>query len=1004
MNMARYCFSRSLLVVLVLGLSTVGFGQGGASAQLSGVVSDPGGATVPGASLTVRSTETGLTRKAQTSDTGSYTFGNLAPGVYEVAVSAQGFANSQTTVELTVGQHLTLNLTLPVTGVSEEVTITQTQIVESTKTELSQVIEERQIENLPISGRRFLDFVLLTPNVDTGRTKIGNLRFQGEPTQIDISFAGLSEIASLIRVDGAHNVSRIYGRSRAVPSQDAVREFRVVTGAYGADIGPAAGAVVNVITKSGTNDWHGSAYYFVRNNRLDAHNLLAAPGFDILKQNQYGGTIGGPIVRNRLFMFSNYEGQRRQESPFFSQILLANIDRINAVKQSFGLQPEDLSVLGRSNYDTFLLRGDYSISSANQLAVNYHYRSDRIENFAPIGANLAAPSNLANIPIRDYSLTANLASTLSTSIANQFLLNFSRRRTELQCNNFNPEIEVVNVLSTGCFAGPPDNPQETRFEISDALLLQRDTHTLNLGASVYHNRDTMFWDPFVPGRVSFDNLDAFFGRGAFTRPTARLMTFNVGPTGRERPPAPAGFSSLIDRERFSDLFTRRLNINHYAFFAQDQWRVTPKLVLNYGLRYDLDALPAPFKTYTKAFQPRIGIAYSPVERLVLRLSGGIYQGERNTNEYLGSLLLPAQGSTQGFAVIRNEYIPYPSTNAAVAAATVVGPTPDDIDRFLRLGVYPAPPPALGRYVNNFGATFLTKRRGIYAYQWNGQGEFQLLQDMALTLNYLGVRGLNLGSILPLNIRPSTFKLPNGENDYAAVPGGRQPALFSPLILASTNFFDDAGQSIYHALAATLSKRFSQHFSFTTNYTWSKAIDNSGGVQTVNFPEDPYRRDLERALSNHHVGHRFVGTFSAEAPETTFLRNFRFAFIATAESPRHYTVFAGSDVNHDGNSGTDRPGTLGRNTYQGDNYLNLDVRLSRTIHINKRIEAEFIAEAFNVFNKLNVTNMNTVYGAPDFIGQVPKRFGDGVKAPSTTFGLIQEIAPPRQIQFAFRLRF
>ena len=337
----RTIWQPAFVLALVLSQTVIALAQGGATAQLSGMVIDPSIAVVANARITARNTATGLSRITQSTDAG-YMLTNLPTGNYAVNVEANGFAVLKApVVELTVGQQATLNLTLQLAGQAETITVNaEPNITDPTRTELSQVIEERRIESLPINGRQFLDFVLLTPNVDSGRSALGNQVRPGEPDQINVSFAGLNEVASLITVDGATNMNRFFQRSRSVPSQEAVREFRVLTSGFGAEYGMAAGAVVNIVTKLGTNQLHGSAYYFLRNNALDAHNILTPPGFDELRQNQFGGTLGGPVIKERLFLFGNYEGQRRAESPSYSTVLLTNLGAINAVKKSLGLPPK----------------------------------------------------------------------------------------------------------------------------------------------------------------------------------------------------------------------------------------------------------------------------------------------------------------------------------------------------------------------------------------------------------------------------------------------------------------------------------------------------------------------------------------------------------------------------------------------------------------------------------------------------------------------------------------
>ncbi len=228
------------VLLLTMNLAIAASAQSGTTAQLSGGIADPSGAAIAGALVTARNIETGLARPVESSNEGQYLFTSLPPGEYELTVEARNFARlRQAGVHLTVGQNATLSFALQVSGITQELTVTaDSSLTESARTEQSQVIEPRRIENLPINGRQFLDFALLTPNVGNGRSNVGNSFRPSEPNQIDLSFAGLEEIASLITVDGADNTNRTFGRSRSTPSQEAVREFRVVAHSYGAELGP----------------------------------------------------------------------------------------------------------------------------------------------------------------------------------------------------------------------------------------------------------------------------------------------------------------------------------------------------------------------------------------------------------------------------------------------------------------------------------------------------------------------------------------------------------------------------------------------------------------------------------------------------------------------------------------------------------------------------------------------------------------------------------------------
>ena len=321
----RTCWFRTaLFAVATLFASTYAFPQASLStAQLNGTVQDTGGHAVPKAQISVRSVDTNQTYSATTNEDGFYVLPSLQPGRYDLTISSSGFGKyQQTGLSLTVGQVATLNVTLKVATIGEVVTVTtEAPPVETTRTEISQVIDTQQIADLPTANRRFTDFALLTPGVATSRTGLGSTFTEFEVTQI--SFGGMRSFSNEITVDGADFVNTISGVQRATPPQDSVQEFRVVNNSFGSEYGRALGGIVNVVTKSGTNTLHGSLYDYFQNNSLNSRTLLQPrPIPDTLRQNQFGGSLGGPIRKDRTFFFANYEGQRRAESPTFAPDLV----------------------------------------------------------------------------------------------------------------------------------------------------------------------------------------------------------------------------------------------------------------------------------------------------------------------------------------------------------------------------------------------------------------------------------------------------------------------------------------------------------------------------------------------------------------------------------------------------------------------------------------------------------------------------------------------------------
>src|SRR6266403_1146196 len=329
--------SFALLFVLISFCATDASGQA-VSATLFGRITDASGGSIAKAAVTVLNAATGFSRSAQTSDAGEYTIPALPAGDYAVAVVFTGFGKQTKNITLQVGQSGALDFALSPGEVAQKVEVEATsELAEPTRTSVSTVITERQIINLPVNGREFIDFALLSPSVTIGDTTSGSTDVIVEPVTT-LSFEGQNIHYNFIAVDGADDISTASGIQRGTPPQESVQEFRVINTDYTAEFGRATAGIVNIITRSGTNEWHGTLYEYFRNDKMDAINLLQASGAHVLRQNQFGAAIGGPIQKDKTFIFANYEGQRRTESPTYNSTVLTNIAAINTVKTTvYGL-------------------------------------------------------------------------------------------------------------------------------------------------------------------------------------------------------------------------------------------------------------------------------------------------------------------------------------------------------------------------------------------------------------------------------------------------------------------------------------------------------------------------------------------------------------------------------------------------------------------------------------------------------------------------------------------
>src|SRR5437899_9149127 len=470
--------SFACLFALVSFYATDASGQA-VSATLIGRITDASGGSIAKASVTVLNAATGFSRSAQTSDAGEYTIPALPAGDYSVTVVFSGFGKQTKNITLQVGQSAALDFTMSPGEVAQKVEVDATsELVESTRTQVSTVITERQIINLPVNGREFINFALLSPSVTIGDTTSGSTDVIVEPVT-KLSFAGQNIHYNFIAVDGADDISTASGIQRGTPPQESVQEFRVINSDYSTEFGRAVGGIVNIITKSGTNDWHGSVYEYFRNDTLDAINLLQASGAHVLRQNQFGAAIGGPIQKDKTFLYANYEAQLRGESPFYNSAVLTNITSINNFKTSFNLpvEPNLGSVLRTNDTDNGFVRLDRSIGTNQNFFVRYFVNDGRLLNQSPLNDGFDLPSAFKNNFYTDQSIAGTLTSVIHPKLVNELRVQFARRSFDFPTVTTQPHLELSNTFTLGVNRGNPDFYRESRFELVDNVTRNFDKHT-----------------------------------------------------------------------------------------------------------------------------------------------------------------------------------------------------------------------------------------------------------------------------------------------------------------------------------------------------------------------------------------------------------------------------------------------------------------------------------------------------------------------------------------------
>jgi Carboxypeptidase regulatory-like domain len=505
----------SLVALFALLIGPPALGQT-TTATLSGVIRDASGAVVPDAKISAKNTATGAIRETATDSEGRFSITNLGPGQYEIRAERAGFRTAvQSGVVLNVGGATVVDLIVQVGEVSEIVEIKQDEpLIEPTKAELSRVVNERSIESLPIIGRNFVDFAKLSSGVAPGRENTGGGAFKepdagvGSAAAPRLTFGGQSELSTLILVDGVDNIQTFTGLPRVTPSQEAVREFRVLNSTFLAEYGRALGGFVNIVTKSGTNRSNGSVYYFGMNDTLNAQPILTGPD-PVLRQNQYGATFGGPIKKDKTFFFGSYEGQRRAESNKFSEVIFNNLEAINVTKRFFGLTPEVTHLLRANDYDGFLVKLDHKLTANNDLSARYNLLNSTTDGFLGGGGRASPASTTArNNKTFDQSVVVSDTALLRSNVVNEARVQWARRSFDFPSVLKEPDLEVSNLIITGKSTSDVDFYRETRLQVSDNLSLVLGGHALKIGGDFNNVRNSAKWDLFFPARVIFASLDS----------------------------------------------------------------------------------------------------------------------------------------------------------------------------------------------------------------------------------------------------------------------------------------------------------------------------------------------------------------------------------------------------------------------------------------------------------------------------------------------------------------
>ena len=951
------------------------------SASLNGTITDATGAAVPAAKVSAHNAATGLVRNTQTSDLGLYTFAGLPVGIYDLTVDAHGFkTTSRTAVQLMVGSATTLDVRLEVGTAQETVSVVaDVSVVETTRTTAASNMTEKAVANLPVSGRNFIDFSLLTPGV------VRDNRNQG-----DLAFAGQRGTWNTLLVDGADSNNLFFGQATGRTgfrpyafSEDAVQEFQVNTVGYPAEMGRAGGGAINVVTKSGTNTVHGSAFEYYRDKGMNA-NAFTNNRAGIKKQpyhfNQFGGTVGGPIVKDKLFFFGSYDGQRNTSNQPIAPNILPTGAALTALAKY--LAPYQLGL----NNNVYLAKVDWNASANDRVSVRYNASRYTGKNFESNGAT-SALEHTGNNDVNTDNIAGLYTRIFGTHLVWDARFNYVRDAEPGFANTTGPEVAITNGVTFGKNNFSPRYTNAFTYQPVNTLSYQRGAHSLKFGADLNFERVENFFPGYFAGGYTFPSYAAYLAG------TPSIYRQGFAAAGSTTPPI------------------SHPNVNEYAFFAQDNWRATSRLTINLGLRYDYFGYKQPttlnsnaqllaaglrtdrIATDKKNFAPRFGLAYRPFndDKTVIRAGYGFFYG-RTPGLLLSTAILQNGIDVLTYALTSG----FPAYPNILTAAPSNGPTAD---------IYITDP------------NFRTPRLA----QWNVQVERAVGGNFSLTAGYLGVHGTHLTRSRDLNLYPS-------ELTQGTVAGGgaiaywRHPGGFGTPQRANPGFgriteFDSGASSIYHGAFLQATKRFSSNFQMLASYTFSKVIDTApdatsvvsgNGGDDAKVAQDTLLPNLDRGPGVNDIAQRFV--FSAvwdldyaksmsNAAVKALASGWTLSTISQLQSGRALSVTTSGDPGNDTNTANDRAPLVGRGTLRGPGLAALDLRMTRDIPLYKeRARLRLIVESFNLTNRANFANVQTnLY-----------TFSRGVFTPTTNFMFKQTTQPEglgsRTFQLAAKITF
>jgi hypothetical protein len=1051
------------LFLLVLLFAPATFAQTH-RASIRGTITDPGAAVIPGATVKLTNQATNEMRTVVSDAEGEYAITSLPPGRYLVEVdNTQGFLKFSSEVVLQVNQEFRLYIRLHIGGTVNQVFIEDFSPLRQDTPALGTVIAERQIAELPLDGRNFLELALLAPGTAPAAPgSAGSVRG-------DFAFNanGAREDSNNFLLDGVYNLDPKLNTFGVRPPVDGIQEFEISTSTYDASFGRNAGAQVNVISKSGSNTLHGTLYEFHRNAALDARNFFAPADQPDPKyiRNQFGFSLGGAIARDRTFFFGDYEGTRTREgitritnvptlaerngdfsqslfarpfNPFAQQPFTGGVIPVEfqnpigrAIANLYPLPNRNVpfanfvsSPTSRDRNDNFDVRVDHKFSDASTFTARYSFGDRTL--FDPFtGATFSLVPGFGNfVPRRSQNLMLSETHIFSPNFVNEARFAFSRVASavtaegggaslnrqvglpELSANARDFGLSFITITGFSPLGDEFNNPQQSAtnvFQFLDNATYVNGAHLAKFGFEFRAMQQNAFRDVQSRGFLTFSDRFPLTGNAL-----ADLLL---------------GFPFLTGGARLDN--HQHLRGESYAVYANDSFRITPRLTISAGLRYEYNSPPVDAEDRANL--------YDPATRTISRVgTNGIPRSgyASDKNNFAPRLGLAYTLNESGTTVVRGGYGVYYDQPALAPGEGLYFNAPY-FDFNLYFPLEGLPLTVNNPFPNNFpvplpdtALSFQRDLRTAYMQHWNVNLQQQLGKSRMIEIGYAGSKGTKLLTARDINQpRPSTL----------------------PFVLRPVQQFDDInliesrGNSNYHSLQVRLQQRLTDGLALLSSYTYSKSIDDASNFFTSagdpNFPQDSLNLRAERGRSNFDVRHRLSTSFSYELPFgqgrrfandegmlTTLLSGFQFNGIVTLQTGRPFTVALLSEIDNSntgrstlGFGANDRPnvagdpsatnrtperwfntgafvfpafgtfGNAGRNILDGPGYQNVNASLLKNTRLGERMNLQLRLEAFNLFNHPN-------FNLPDnFLG-------------SPTFGQILSAREPRHLQFGAKLLF